>query len=220
MKKLFLSLVLLFVCFGLRAQSAGKLDTSFNANDNGRFGTGSGGGIVSPIVLSNGKILGICSNYNGVSVNGVARINPDGSLDTSFHYGGGVGGGSVDIIRLQSSGKIIIAGDFTLYDGVSVKHIARLNSDGTIDPTFTGGSGVNMQNNSCCANINDMEIQSDDKIIIAGFFDSVHHSHRNSIARLNSNGTLDASFTGSASSGGAMGGTVFDIEIQPDGKIL
>ncbi|WP_316316931.1 hypothetical protein, partial [Clavibacter michiganensis] len=84
-----------------------------------------------------GKILlgGIFSNISGTSRNRLARLNADGTIDTSFTslpaYNSG---GGVQDIALQSDGKIVIGG-FPSADG-SIKTVARLNADGTPDTAF------------------------------------------------------------------------------------
>ena len=57
-------------------------------------------------------------------------------------------------------------------------------------------------------------VQSDGKIIIGGSFTTVGGTARNYVARLNSDGTLDAGFNPDA------GGNVFAVAVQSDGKIL
>ena len=44
-------------------------------------------------------------------------------------------------VKVQTNGKIIVGGEFTLYNGTSINRIVRLNSDGSIDNTFNIGTG-------------------------------------------------------------------------------
>jgi len=74
-------------------------------------------------------------NYDGVGRSGIARVNTDGTLDTTFTPGTGANA-YVQALAIQSDGKIIIGGSFTLYNGVARSRIARINTDGTIDSTF------------------------------------------------------------------------------------
>ncbi len=202
---------------------AGNPNFYFNTYDNGVFGDGTG--VSSSVYCSatqpDGKIIiaGRFTRYNGATVNRIARLNPDGSLDNTFNSGTGVNS-TVYAIGLQSDGKIIISGDFTTYNGTRVKHIARLNTTGSLDQSFHSGFGVNRVGSTCCASINAMVIQPDNKIIIAGYFDSLHNTLRNSVARLNANGTLDGTFSGAASSVNSMGGTIHSVALQSDGKVV
>jgi uncharacterized delta-60 repeat protein len=110
----------------------------------------------------------------------------DGSPDTSFNIGSGANG-NVYLIRQLSDGKILIGGQFTTYNGAPANQLARLNSNGTLDTTFSSGLGISG------LLISDA-IEDNGKIIIVGEFGSYHGIPRNSIARLNMDGSLDNSF--------------------------
>ena len=87
--------------------------------------------VASTLVQPDGKIL-VAGDFNSINtspINGIARFNPDGTLDASFNTGGGADG-TVNSLALQADGKIIIAGTFTGYDSVDVGRIARLNANG------------------------------------------------------------------------------------------
>ena len=120
--------------------SNGSLDTSFDP------GAGVDNLIYSMALQSDGKIIigGVFSYYNGIARNSIARINTDGSLDTSFDPGDGADG-AIKAIAIQHSGKILIGGYFNYYDGTAHNYIAILNPDGS-PSTYAGGFGgvVNM----------------------------------------------------------------------------
>jgi uncharacterized delta-60 repeat protein len=182
----------------------GTLDTTFNS------GTGANYGIYTTAIQSDGKIIigGNFTSYNGTSKNRIARLNIDGTLDSTFNPGTGANYG-IYTTAIQSDGKIIIGGDFTSYNGTSKNRIARLNIDGTLDATFNPGTGAN-------GGINKTVIQSDGKIIIVGEFTSYNATTRNRIARLNADGTLDASFNPGTGANVNINTTL----IQSDGKII
>jgi uncharacterized delta-60 repeat protein len=82
---------------------------------------------------------------------GIARLNADGALDTSFVPNPGIAGGPtsmsgtlavVNAIALQPDGKVLIGGTFTNVNGQPRQDIARLNSDGTLDTSFVPSPGV------------------------------------------------------------------------------
>ena len=119
--------------------------------------------------------------------------------------------GDVSALVVQSDGKIVICGDFTTVNGTARNRIARLNSDGTLDFTFLAtGSGANFA-------VNAAAFQSDGKIVIGGRFTTINGTTRNRIARLNSDGTLDASFL---AAGSGVNGDVFSLALQSDGKTV
>ena len=160
------------------------------------------------------KIL-IAGNFQTtgtVIVNHIARLNTDGSLDTSFYTGTGINN-KITAIALQPDGKIIIGGDFTSINGISRNRIARLLPNGDLDLGFNVGTGAN-------SSINSIELQSDGKIVIAGFFTSINDISRSKIARLNTDGSLDTGFDVGTGFYGSGGGVVNCMKIQSDGKII
>ena len=197
------------------AVCAGGLDTTFNA-DVGE--TGLGNPIVNAIALQpDGKslIAGAFSRYNGVTRMGIARLNSDGSLDTSFNPGSGIPGVrtglGLNALVLQPDGKILIGGYFSKYDGVSRHGIARLNSDGSLDTSFDARTKE-------FTNIGALALQPDGKILVRSNSTQYNGVSRNGIARLNSDGSLDTSFD--PGSGLNSNSTVQALALLPDGKIL
>ncbi len=217
MKKLFPAVILLLVLFVGNLLSnpafsqAGSNDATFNPTDIG-FGNGDGanGAIQATAVQSDGKVIvgGDFFFFNSMAINRVARLNSNGSLDATFNTGTGAGN-TVYSVALQSDGKIIIAGSFSSYNAVSSRGVARLNSDGSIDATFIPGTGAN-------GTVNKTAIQSDGKIIIAGQFTSYNGTATNNIARLNPDGSLDATFN----PGTGANGTINATALQTDGKLI
>jgi uncharacterized delta-60 repeat protein len=154
------------------------LDTSFNAG-------GVGLNFIeadSIAVQGGGKILAVgwFSSYDGINVKAVARLNADGSLDTSFNAAGQGVDNLVCTVAVQSNdGKILIGGCFSSYNGTSVGYLARLNADGTLDPSFnSGGLGANNQVYAVVVQPND------GKILIGGAFTSYNGTKRGCVARL------------------------------------
>jgi uncharacterized delta-60 repeat protein len=116
-----------------------------------------------------------------------------GKIDSGFNAGNAING-NVYTIAAQADGKLIFGGSFTAYAGIAINRIARLNADGSLDASFNPGTGANNY-------INDVAIQNDGKIVIVGAFTTVNGVINNRIARLNSDGSLDAGFnSGSGSS--------------------
>ncbi len=138
----------------------------------------------------NGKLIlgGLFSTIGGTRRGNVARLNADGTLDNSFNPDYGLGPNNrILTTSFQPNGKVIIAGNFTSYNNVSINRLARLNSNGSLDTSFNVGTGANN------AVINAV-LQPDGKIIIVGNFTSYNNVSKNGLARLNSNGSLDTSF--------------------------
>lgn len=183
-----------------------------NATNDGTFnpGTGTDGNIHTCAIQSDGNIIigGTFTNYNGTARSNIARITTTGTLDATFNPGTGTDG-IVYSCYVQSDGKIVIAGNFTTYNGTARNNIARLNADGSLDATFNPGAGTNNIIYTTCG-------QVDGKVIIGGNFTSYDGTARNYFARLNSNGTLDLTFN----IGTGANNTIYASAIQSDGYII
>ncbi|MBE7443253.1 MAG: hypothetical protein HS119_12470 [Flavobacteriales bacterium] len=142
------------------------------------------------------------------------RLNTNGSIDNTFN----VGTGPNDQIRsmaIQSDGKIIIGGRFTSYNGTAKNYIARVNTNGSIDNTFNIGTGFNT-----FAEVRNIQIQADGKILVVGEFTSYNGTSRSGIVRINTNGSIDTSFNPGTGASGVSSTGVYDLAIQSDGKII
>ncbi|MBK9147295.1 MAG: T9SS type A sorting domain-containing protein [Flavobacteriales bacterium] len=168
---------------------------------------------------ADGKVLvgGSFSTFNGTARNGIARLNVDGTLDSTFDPGtgctGGVFFGYVSVIALQTDGRVLIGGDFTAVNGVPRNFIARLNADGSVDSTFDTGVGFNSV-------VMALAVRPDGRIIAGGDFQTFNGIARNYIAQLNADGTLDTAFdpgTGFPIPGSSE---VDDLVLQADGRVL
>jgi uncharacterized delta-60 repeat protein/uncharacterized repeat protein (TIGR01451 family) len=187
-----------------RINTDGSLDTTFNPwvwvnNDIWWFA-----------IQPDGKIVigGNFTNYNGTARNRIARLNADGSLDTSFNPWVGVSS-VIRSLAVQQDGKIVIGGDFTSYNGTARNRIARLNTDGSLDTSFNPWVGVSSV-------ITSLAVQQDGKIVIGGDFSSYNGTARNRIVRINTDGSIDTSFNPWA----GANNTIYSLALQPDGKIL
>jgi len=191
-----------------RLNNDGSFDDTFNSGEQGASGI-----IAATAIQPDGKILigGGFPMYNGVTVNGIARIHQDGSIDNTFDTGTGFSSilppPWVRSIVIQSDGKIVVGGGFTSFNGTSIAGVVRLNADGSIDNSFDPGSGPNNI-------VQSVALQADGKILAAGVFGSFNGISTGRIARLNTDGSLDNTFTTATS------GDILRMLVQPDGKIL
>jgi uncharacterized delta-60 repeat protein len=194
-----------------RLNPDGTVDTTFDPGANNT--------VLAIVVQTDGKILvgGSFTTLGGggagtTARNRIGRLKADGSLDTAFDPGAN---SIVNVLALQGDGKILVGGGFTALGGggtgtTTRDRIGRLNSDGSLDSTFDPGA-----NSSVFA----LAVQADGKILVGGIFGTLGGggtgtTPRSHIGRLNSNGTLDATFDPGAN------GDVVSIALQGDGKIL
>jgi uncharacterized delta-60 repeat protein len=166
-----------------RLNADGSLDPQFL---NGLAGVD--GPVQSLALQRDGKILigGSFSTVNGLARSGLARLNANGSVDSSFLNGMTGVGGSVYAIAVQPDLKILIGGSFTSVNGTNAYHVARLSPDGSLDTNFNAGVisvGV--------AGIRSLALQDDGCVIIAGELSQIGNSPRNNIARLRPDGSVD-----------------------------
>lgn len=116
-----------------------------------------------------------------------------------------LGGGSVSTVAVQPDGKILLAGSFGLVGGLNRNDLARVNADGSLDPSFNPGS---------YGAVGALAVQADGKIVVGGAFTAMGGQSHTNLARLNPDGSVDTSFNANASS------SVFAIALQDDGRIL
>lgn len=151
---------------------------------------------------SDGKWLigGAFGSVNGIARNRVARLNADFTLDTTFAPPGTGSNNTVNTLAVDGAGRIYVGGTFTTWDGGSGggrQYLARLNSDGTLDTTFTL---------LVSTTVNKILALADGGVLVGGNFFSP-----NSVLRLDASGALAAGFSGPAP------GNVNDLALTPQG---
>ena len=192
------ALLFLFQIAQTRAQSAFD---GFDPNANGT--------VRVVVVQPDGKIL-IGGDFTTLSPNGgatvtrnhIARLNPDGTLDTAFNPNAG---DSVYAIAVQADGKILVGGHFNNIGGQARNRIARLDATTGLADSFDPNA-----NNDVLA----IAVQADGKILAGGKFNNIGGQTRKRIARLDATTGLADSFDPNAEN------DVLSIAVQGDGKIL
>jgi uncharacterized delta-60 repeat protein len=206
----------------VRLNANGSLDTAFDPNPNST---------VSAIaVQADGKVViggvfsavrpGASSNTSAsfVSRSFLGRLNSDGTLDTAFEPSINA---QVSTLALQSDGKIIAGGAFTLQQATGAtttttrNRIARFNADGTLDTAYNPNANGNVLVSA---------LQPDGKLIIGGSFTTLQPNAaadwtlRKYVARLNTDGTVDATFNLDLSE--QAGNRVDSLRLQADGRLI
>lgn len=145
-------------------------------------------------------------------------LNEDGTLFGGYNTTTGANN-RINAVETLPDGKILIAGNFSSYNHQSINGIARLLPDGTLDPSFNPGKGFNYHEFTSASNstIFDIEVQPDGKIILCGSFTQFNDQPRNRILRLHPNGELDTTF---ASSSIWAQSAIIEVKLQPNGQIL
>ncbi len=183
----------------------GTLDPSFNP------GLGVDGIVWALALQTNGMAVigGDFTSVNGTNCNYIARLGANGLLDSTFNTSTGPNG-PVLSMALQPDGRVVIGGEFTSVGGIPRNHIARLNTNGSLDLTFDP-AGLGADNF-----VYSIALQADGRIVLGGSFTHVQNITRPAVARINTDGTLDASFN----PGSGANDTVYSVLLQQDGAIL
>jgi uncharacterized delta-60 repeat protein len=237
-----------------RYNADGSPDTGFGTGGIVQSYFGSNQDIANSVAVQvDGKILvagtgAMPGPTTGNSFFAIVRYNPDGSLDTTFNGGrvlttfadiGGAGNSEINSIAIQPDGRIVAAGYFiTTSTGQRQFALARYNADGTLDTTFgtqfslgpfSFGTGevltdFNLRIGSRSASANSVAIQSDGRIVAAGYANDSSGNQVFALARYFSDGTLDPDFQGTGKVETAVP-TFVNVEahgvaIQADGRIV
>ncbi|MES2835964.1 MAG: T9SS type A sorting domain-containing protein [Bacteroidota bacterium] len=226
MKKTIFAIALTVITLKSFAQ-AGRLDGSFstdgvhttdfyNSNEIGN----------SIAVQSDGKIIVAGYSFNGSNNDfALARYNKNGTLDITFSGDGKV---TTDFsnnddfgnsVAMQADGKIVVAGYST--GTTSDFALSRYNTDGTLDNTFSIDGKLTTDFSNTDDKAYSIAIQADSKIVVVGY--SVDSSSDFAIARYNTNGTLDNTFSldGINTTDFFYGDDKsFSVAIQSDGNIV
>jgi uncharacterized delta-60 repeat protein len=185
----------------------------------------------SMTIQTDGKIL-ILEDFNSGNL-AIVRLNPDGTRDLSFDGDGIVLYPTPDqlfsvSIAVGSNGKIFTTSRLpSSYSVYSVRDfiVTVYNSDGSKDTSFGQGGTVTTGEFAGMGQITSMAVQSDGKIIAAGYSNAnVTFIADFAVVRYNINGTLDTSFGSSGKVSTMVGDYRFSsaraVAIQTDGKIV
>lgn len=176
-----------------RTNANGSLDTTFDT------GSGLDGRPTRFKVLPSGKILtaGVFTEYDGIARGRMMRLKADSSLDLPYPVGPDpyvpiLGfNGDVQAMAVESSGRQVLAGDFTYYGTTPIRRLARLQTNGALDTSFVprefSGRGLEL-------GLNALLTQPGGKVLVGGFFTAYSGVPRSSILRVNANGSLDRTF--------------------------
>lgn len=178
-----------------RLTNAGVLDTAFHR----RLGT-----TLPTTALIQGlpgsKYL-VQQNTGTVQAGGLTRtqllrLNTDGSGDASFNAGTGATKAGVPVAftcLVQTDGKLLLLGTFDAFNGQPAAGIIRLNTDGTRDTSYVfGSSGLTISNTPSSSTV---ALQSDNKLLLVGYFPAANSLPATQLVRLNTDGSRDLTYS-------------------------
>ncbi|MEO7598016.1 MAG: putative Ig domain-containing protein [Opitutus sp.] len=204
-----------------RLNTAGTLDTAVDLKSNGA--------VVALALQGDGKVVigGYYNSIGGLTRNYLARANSDGTLDASFNPNPN---SPVVSVSIQPDGKIVAGGSFsalepgnTVYNPASAtprNRAVRLNSDGTIDPTFNPNFDNAVSNifalsdGTIIANGSFSAIQPSGALLVGGSFTSINGLAVNNLALFGSDGSISSTFQPNPN------GAVFALVPSLDGRVV
>jgi uncharacterized delta-60 repeat protein len=209
----------------------GTLDTSFGTS--GRSFVGPQLNAVA--IQSDGKIVGAGFSLvnpagSAVPAVSVVRLNADGTPDTTFGTNGVVtvtpigADENAYAVAIQADGKIVVGG--VVRHGVFLDSLfLRFTGTGALDTTFNGTGRKELAISTGSDAVEAIALQSDGKIVSAGWAEISGTQDSFAVARLNTNGTPDAAF-GASGDGfvtihfGALNSSAYALAVRPDGKLV
>lgn len=202
----------------VRLSSDGSVDTSFADGYATVFA--SGAVTINALGLqSDGRIIagGTFLRSGTPTLRNVLRLEPSGALEPSFTMNGASVGDTVRAIAVAADDSVVLGGRFAA-------HILRLLSTGKIDTAFSanrGGKGFNPAS-STLTQVTALAVQADGAIVVGGTFVGYNATATgvNGIARLSSDGRLDAAFTQKVGSAFSSSARINALAVQSDGAIV
>jgi uncharacterized delta-60 repeat protein len=194
--------------FIARLNADGTVDAGFNP------GSGANGPLIAVAIQADGKVVigGTFTSVNSIPRNRIARLNVDGTVDTSFNPG--ADSTVRAIVPLSVAGHhpepagMLVGGSFSTIGGQTRSRIARLDVNGNPDSFSAVINGT----------ITDIALSPDGKVLIGGSITTVNTVSRNGIARLEATGSLDTTFN--PGTGIQTGTAVNSLALQADGKVI
>lgn len=179
----------------IKMKSNGEQDLTFNTN--------LGGPNSEPFAAmrlyryDDDKLLvaGFYTSYNGVSGTAIRRLNPNGTIDTTFNTGSfGTSGGFRfgTKVLVDGNNKILLGGLFSSYNSNPANNLIRLSATGSFDSTFNIGSGFN----NTVTDVVEVTTgtMSNQAYIVSGYFTSYNGASYSSIVKVSATGSVDTSF--------------------------
>jgi len=214
-----------------RAHAAdGDLDPTFGVGGRVTTSFPGNGGVLGLVIQPDGKI--VAAGPSGVGF-ALARYEANGNLDSTFGSAGKVTTDSPGFlffatsIARQSNGKLVVAGSaINVNSGGLNFGLARYNSNGSLDTTFGGAGTVTTDFGVGFAQPNAVGIQTDNKIVAAGYVSRINDDGTGqdfALARYNPDGSPDITFGVSGkviTNVAAFGEGIAGLAIQPDNSVL
>jgi uncharacterized delta-60 repeat protein len=167
-------------------------------------------GSITLVLAVTGKrwlVVGGFTDIDGYQRNGLARLETDGALDTSFDPAQSADGPIRAAVE-QHDGKVLVGGSFLNFAAQPRVSVARIMASGALDNTFVP------QIKGPCS-VQELLLQSDGKVLVAGSGLSTATVTNTGLLRLNTDGSVDFGFVPPSAITNAQ-----VMSLQADGKVL
>ncbi len=170
----------------VRLKENGEMDSTFNYDPTTKQGyAGSNGPVNDAFMQSDGKIVavGTFSTFNGIQANNIVRLNDDGSIDQSFAVGTGADGPINSVSYNSVTGRIMLSGNFKVFNGKPYNGVVMLNANGSVDESFKFGQPA--------GGVPNYAVQlNNGKVIVSGDFSTYNNIVRQGFMILGQDGAL------------------------------
>lgn len=188
----------------------GTVDDKFNAQ-----GLTKGGVLRTVEIDDKGEAIyvgGEFEEFNGEAWNNLVKLTAGGETDQSFNPGGTKEGtGVYDIHYMAGAGRLMVVGEFTLYNDEEINNIVRVFEDGSVDDSFKPSTWEKG------GRINAVDISSkDNAVLVGGNFEDINGERRTDLALLDVDGNLVNEFDPKE----IEGNEVYDVEYPDSGPII
>ena len=207
----------------LRLNANGTPDPSFNCGSGPSAGSNYSY-VQTYAVQPDGKVIvaGVFDSFSGTPAQGIVRLNANGSIDNSFATGTGFLDSTNPYAQpygmaVQPDGKVVLAGDFAVFNGLAVPGVVRLNANGSLDATYQPA----IQAGSYAEGV---VVQPDGKALFNGYLTVNGLSSPVGLVRLLPSGAFDASFNPTANGlpPGSISTSLFDdaVQLRANGQLV
>lgn len=210
--------IFVVLIFGLLLHLSAKTALAATTLDAGFAPVLSTAGTITTIVpLADSKVLvvGSFTTINGTPRKNIARLNANGTVDTTFQLDNRIPADMIYAAAVQPDGKILIGGQISVYGATeSQTYLFRVESSGAWDTSFVAGRYVYSPGTAYGLDgaVRAIVVDPNGKILVGGEFTAPH----NRVTRLNADGTEDTTFN----PGSGADGTVTHIALQSTGHII
>lgn len=202
-----------------RWKTNGQLDSTFGGQGTVLIDVGPGAGSANAVLIQpDGKIvLGGHSQAGSLYGFQFARLNSNGTLDNTFN---GTGLARIEVngiddaaseIALQPNGKIVAFGYTSVASQYDVA-IVRLNSNGSLDNSFSGDGKVSIDLGFGSDYLNGGYVRGDGKLVAIGSSTNSNADLDPLVMQFNTNGSLDNTF-------GVNGSSILNMDVENDGFV-